>query len=279
MKSRRFVLATAFGLAAAPILSAVPAQAKRRPRPKPTPSPQVVAYRVGSNLQIHFTPAADGASHYRELNIWLRVFKLREQQHQAQLRALDYLRYPVARPAIEAAIERHQAPRNIALLRFLLAVLKAEGNEKARALDLKQVGIDASMTQRARPLIEAGLADAKAKANRYSSDKEQRARKVRLTLFTEANNYMPKWLQSGRNGTPHTDYAPYVPFFLGGDYESAVYAALYPEAEDKPIQFYWEGNGDRPVDVALATELSNRNKAYFDGLASLGNNPLISSTY
>ncbi|MDO5082665.1 MAG: hypothetical protein Q4D89_04585 [Arachnia propionica] len=287
MKSRRFVLTAAVGLALAPMLPASVAEARRRRRPKPTPKPQptptptpsAASYPVDGGLRLHFVPAADAASYHRELNTWLRVFKLREQQYQAQVNALKYRQYYESAEPFQAAIDRHHAPRNIALLRYLLAVLAAEGNAEARSLDLVQVGVDAAVTRRAQPLIQAGLADARAKAGTYSDEREQRARQVRLTLFTDADRYVAEWLQASRAGTPQTDHAPYVPFFLGGDYESAVYAALRPDAEDKPVKYYWEGNGTDPVDVAKAIELSKQNKAYFDGLASLDDNPLAGTTY
>ena len=53
----------------------------------------------------------------------------------------------------------------------------------------------------------------------------------------------------------------------------------YPEIEDKPVKYYLADPGEQPVDVAKAIELSKQNKAYFDGLASLDDNPLVSTTY
>ena len=281
MKSRRFVLTAAVGLALAPMLPASVAEAKRRRRPKPTPTPtsSTASYPVDRDLRLHFVPAADAASRHRKLNTWLRVFKLREQQYQAQVDALKYRNSYESATFFQEAIDRHQAPRNIALLRYLLAVLAAEGDAEARSLNLEQIGVDAAMTQRAQPLIQAGLADARAKLGTYSDEREQRARQVRLTLFTDADTYIAEWLRASHAGSPHTDHAPYVPFFLGGNYEYAVYAALRPDPEDKPVKYYWEGLGNEPIDVAKAIELSKQNKAYFDGLASLDDNPLVSTTY
>lgn len=48
-------------------------------------------------------------------------------------------------------------------------------------------------------------------------------------------------LRASEAGAPITDHAPYVSFFLGGDYEMAVYAALYPQPEEKLVLYYWEG--------------------------------------
>ena len=284
MKSRRFVLTAAAGLVLAPILPASLAEARRRrPRPTPAPAPSlpsIPSYRVDFKQKLHFTPAADAASYYRELNVWLRVFNLREEQYQAQVTSLMYrATSTVDRELVQAAIERNHAPRNIALLRFLLAVLKAEGKAGARELDLEQVGVDAAVTQRAQSLIQAGARDAKDKVKRYSDENEKRARQVRLTLFTEANEYVTEWLQASRDGSPHTDYAPYVPLYLGGDLEMAGGVMSYPEIEDRPVKYYLADPGEQPVDVAKAIELSKQNKAYFDGLASLDDNPLVSTTY
>lgn len=234
---------------------------------------------VDSRLRIHFTPAPDAAAYHRELGTWLRVLQLREKQYRAQVHALDVAASPVLQRDLRAAIERHQGPWNIAVLRFLLAALAAEGNEAARALDLTKVGVEDAVTRSAQPLIEAGYTDARAKVRRYRNKAERAARRARLTLFTEARTFIATWLRASEAGTPITDHAPYVPFFLGGDYEMAVYAALYPQPEEKPVLYYWEGRGTDPVDVAKARSLSDRNKAYFDGLASLDANPLPGSTY
>ncbi|MDO5066445.1 MAG: hypothetical protein Q4D96_04110 [Propionibacteriaceae bacterium] len=283
MKSRRFILTAGLGLALAPVLPASLAEARRRrpkptPKPTPTPSPSKALYPVGT-AGVHFVPAADAASYHRELNVWLRMFKLRDEDYRAQVDALRYKKYYESGAPYQKAIDRQYAPRNIALLRFLLAVLKAEGNAEARALDLEQVGVDAAVTERARPLIQAGLADAKAKVGRYSSNEEKQARQLRLSRFEEVNEYIGQWLQASRDGAPHTDYAPYVRLFLGGNYEYAAYKAIYADAEDKPVKYYWEGDGYGAVDVAKAIELSKQNKAYFDGLASLDDNPLQRTTY
>lgn len=271
MKSRRFVLAAALGLAATPILTALPAEAR-------TSRPSAV-YKVDSRLQIHFSPASDAAAHYRELGTWLRVLQLREKQYRAQVQALDVAASPVQQRNLRAAVERHQGPWNIAVLRFLLATLAAEGNQAARALDLTKVGVEDAVTRSAQPLIQAGYADARAKVKRYRSRSERAARQARLALFTEAQTFIATWLRASEAGTPITDHAPYVPFYLGGDFEMAMYASLYPQPEEKPVAFYWEEPGTEPIDVAKAKRLSDQNKAYFDGLASLDSNPLVRSTY
>ncbi|RRD50792.1 hypothetical protein [Arachnia propionica] len=280
MKSRRFVLAGAVGLAMAPVLPASLAEATRRsPRPTATPSP--APYRLEPELGVHFVPAADAAAHYRELNIWLRVFNLRERHYQAQVMGLKYRQryeFDSVTPILDA-LDRHHVVRNIALLRFLLAVLKAEGNAEARSLDLEQVGVDAAVTEQARPLIRAEQARAKERVGRYADEREQSARQARLTLFTDANAYIGEWVRASRAGLQFTDYAPYVPFFLGGHYQAAVYIWYGLDPEDKPLKTYWRGSGTDPVDVVEAMELSKVNKAYFDGLASLDDNPLFRTTY
>ncbi len=257
MTSRRVVLLAAAGGLAAAALPASFASADF-----------FGGYDLETRNRITMSPAADASDYFLELHCCMRIFNMRDRQYYAQVNAKrtqnregrDY----------DVAIGRLRTPRLIGLLRYLLAVLRAEGNSAARALDLVQVGVDYDTTAATEPILQAALADARVAASKNQSSHHQ----MRVLRLEEATNYVPEWLAAHRNGEPHTDYAPFVYFYLGaGSYESAVYATLTYRREDKGLKAIWNPNGE-PVDPAEAARLSAETEAYLAGLPSVRENPL-----
>lgn len=112
-------------------------------------------------------PAADGRTYSPNVNTYQTVAQLRQIYFQA---ASDWQRRSAqngqqAPDNVMASYLRSENQAKIAKARFALALLQAEGNADARALDLSKVGIDKQETEKALAVLEPATQVAKENAD------------------------------------------------------------------------------------------------------------------
>lgn len=270
MTSRRFILTAGLTIAAAAL---TPALASARTRASSMPNATTRPYGFDSQAKMTWRPASDAASYFPDIQRFGRIFSLRSRQYQAQVSATRIRSNGVDGRRYQPAVDKLYAPYHIGLARFVLALLQAEGNAAARQLNLEDIGVELAATEAALPLVEQAAAAAQYEP-KLNDEERHHGWQRRASHFGRSASYLAEWISAYQGGTPHTDYAPYLYFYLGdGEFEHAVYATLYLHPEDRPIKMIWHPNAE-PVDLAEAQRLSAENKAYLDGLASIHDKPM-----
>ncbi|GAA4799495.1 hypothetical protein FRX94_01040 [Corynebacterium canis] len=130
----------------------------------------------------HIQKAPDAEDYSAELNTFLRISKARHLYHSASYDQ-KYENYFNAPQSVRDAADFSQDACYAAKSRVALAILKAEGNEEARKLDITKVGFDADVTAAAVKVLGAATEIARQKA--LSDDPDQQAWAKRHKFFDE----------------------------------------------------------------------------------------------
>ncbi|MDO4760792.1 MAG: hypothetical protein Q4A31_02585 [Corynebacterium sp.] len=111
----------------------------------------------------YYKAAADGAAYEAELKSYLAVSQIRHLYHSAAYgwKYADYYSSAISAEERNAINEKHQRSEDgcyTAKGRTSIALLKYEGNEEARKLDISKIGFDIATTEKAIELLKADSA-------------------------------------------------------------------------------------------------------------------------
>ena len=109
--------------------------------------------------EFFITPAPDVQKYYKELNITYAVYKVRESFALAATGQLNGAAKGGDVEPMKLAEAKSSDAASWAKARFMLSLLRAEGNSAARELDLNKVGVDKAETEKAAKVLDEGHAD------------------------------------------------------------------------------------------------------------------------
>ena len=211
-----------------------------------------------------YTPAADADEYRAELQAFAYVAKLRHVYHTA---AGDekYADYYNATQQMRNAHDRGQYGCYIAKARLSLAILKAEGNAEARALDLAKVGLDLDETTKAIAVLEPASKQAYHDAIYAETDRATKSN--RSGVFSNGLDRLKETVAALQAGQPTYEYDPFA-IIDWGVTESYVNATLNDHGIDSEVrnQVVVRNLAEGDVDVAAIQAKGAENRAYLTGL-------------
>lgn len=168
--------------------------------------PPSIAYAQTSDAMptnYFYTPAADADDYKAELQAFAYVAKLRHVYHTA---AGDekYDDYYNATTQMRNAHDRSQYGCYMAKARLSLAILKAEGNTEARALDLAKVGLDLAETKKALEVLAPAAAQAAQDAINAETDRQTKS--SRHGIFSNGVDRLKETVSALEAGEPTYEY-------------------------------------------------------------------------
>ena len=152
----------------------------------------------------HIQKAPDAEDYSAELHTFLRISKARHLYHSASYDQ-KYANYLSAPQSVRDAADFSEQACFAAKSRVALAILKAEGNEEARKLDITKVGFDADVTAAAVKVLGEATEIARKKA--FSDDPDQQAWAKRHKFFDEGFGRLKDLNAAIIAGTPDTKEA------------------------------------------------------------------------
>ncbi|ARU46932.1 hypothetical protein [Corynebacterium silvaticum] len=150
MKNNRILSLTISALATASVFTAS-SLAATSPLVTAVASAQTHDAMPGNYMMIN--KAEDGGEYVSELKSLVSVAKMRHLYHAASGEQ-KFENYVGASPEIRKAHEESENACYLAKARVSLAILKVEGNQQAREIDISQVGIDLAESKKALPLVK-----------------------------------------------------------------------------------------------------------------------------
>lgn len=147
----------------------------------------------------HIQKAPDAETYAAELNAYLRISKARHLLHTAAS-AQKYENYFSAPQSVRDAADYSEQACYAAKGRLALAILKAEGNETARSINISAVGFDANATATAAALLTAATAEAAKHA--FGDGPDSNEWSTRHKFFSEGADRTKELDAALRNGTP-----------------------------------------------------------------------------
>ena len=152
----------------------------------------------------HIQKAPDAEDYSAELHTFLRISKARHLYHSASYDQ-KYANYLSAPQSVRDAADFSEQACFAAKSRVALAILKAEGNEEARKLDITKVGFDADVTAAAVKVLGEATEIARKKA--FSDDPDHQAWAKRHKFFDEGFGRLKDLNAAIIAGTPDTKEA------------------------------------------------------------------------
>ncbi|EKX90266.1 hypothetical protein HMPREF9997_01481 [Corynebacterium durum F0235] len=141
--------------------------------------------------EFFITPAPDVQKYYKELNITYAVYKVRESFALAATGQLNGAAKGGDVEPMKLAEAKSSDAASWAKARFMLSLLRAEGNSAARELDLNKVGVDKAETEKAAKVLDEGHADVRERTMNPVGVEGQRTNKgARLQKNDEALTFL-----------------------------------------------------------------------------------------
>lgn len=238
-----------------------------------TPVPSTLSFVAAAQsadtmpVNYYYVPAADAAAYEAEVKTFAAVTRLRHVYHQAAYDA-KYENYYGATAAIRAAADRAEYNCFVGKARLSLALLKIEGNEAARALDLTRVGLDLDTTTAAIAVLEpATIAARDAAWNADSTDPDRAKKNSRHGIFQDGLGRLKSVKQALEAGEPTYEYDAFsvINWNTESRYVEAKLAEHHIPAEiAQQVVANIEPNDN--VDTAAIAKAAAENRAYLAGL-------------
>lgn len=170
-----------------------------------TPNAHAASADFNPAHEVKINPTADGARYSNELKAYQLISKLRHSYHSASYDQ-KYDVYP-APAAIRTAADLSEWACYIAKARVALTILKMEGNEDARALDVSKVGIDSEVSATALPILSQATQEAFRQAlNDEHSAEDKKLYQNRHKLFNDGKSRLETVVEEFANNTSPTGY-------------------------------------------------------------------------
>ena len=170
-----------------------------------TPNAHAASSDFNPAHEVKINPAADGARYSNELKAYQLISKLRHSYHSASYDQ-KYDVYP-APAAIRTAADLSEWACYIAKARVALTILKMEGNQDARALDVSKVGIDSEVSAAALPILSQATQEAFAQAIKDDqSAEDKKLYQNRHKLFSDGKSRLETVVEEFANNTSPTGY-------------------------------------------------------------------------
>jgi|GEM_PF-6742813 hypothetical protein len=199
-----------------------------------------------------------------ELQAFAYVAKLRHVYHTA---AGDekYDDYYNATTQMRNAHDRSQYGCYMATARLSLAILKAEGNTEARALDLAKVGLDLAETEEALEALAPAAAQAATDAINAETDKQTKS--SRHGIFSNGVDRLKKTVAALKAGEPTYEYNAFA-IIDWGVTPRYVEATAQQHGIDSEVrnQVVARNLAEGDIDVATIQAKGAENLTYLTGL-------------
>lgn len=277
MSRARSTIAALAAVFSLPIASlAVTAPTPAHAEPVSSTSAAQADFPIRDSFKPYFHPAPDAAEYYPELNSLMRIFKLREIYFFAA-RDPFYSR-KLNNPRRTRIYEQSRAELDIAKVRVALAIMKAEGNQAARALSLEKVGTDPAESKRARDVLSDGHWEAFVLAEEVLHiDPYGWAKYSRFALFREAWEYFKDAQENiGQGAADHDPYAV-IDWGVESRFLKKARVANVMRPEDYRIRVV-KATSPYSVDAQQVKTSAQANRRIIASLPGLDLNPYPSTT-
>lgn len=209
--------------------------------------------------EYQFFPAEDAAAYESELKTFEAIYVMRALYYQAAYQERTTYFSSSTQAQMQAMTRSYQAS-HMAKARLALAILRAEGNTEARALDINAVGFDPAMTAQAVQVLEAPTWQLRDEVWRYFDlEPTQSQKTTRFDIFVDGLYALQNVVAGGTsydfdplvviNWQTHPDFVAHALSFTLPSQE----VANMPIATLSPL-------GE--VDTAAVTQAANQNRSY-----------------